>query len=97
MKLTPYNLIHHELIGLEVEVAESTNRYLIGIKGRVVDETKKMLIIEGNKERKIPKLGSSFIFNIANKKVKVDGRLLLSQPENRVQTRFKKKFRRMRP
>jgi len=95
MKLTPHNLIHHELIGLEVEVAESTNKYLEGIKGKVVDETKNMLIIEDKKERRIPKSCSCFIFDIG-KKVKVDGRLLLYRPEDRIQTRFKKKFRRMR-
>jgi len=95
MKLTPYNLIHHELIGLEVEVAESTNKCLEGIKGRVVDETKNMLIIESDKERKVPKSCTCFIFHIG-KKVKVDGRLLLYRPEDRIQTKFKKKFRRIR-
>jgi ribonuclease P protein subunit POP4 len=31
------NLIRHELIGLDVEVVESTNRIQVGIKGLVVD------------------------------------------------------------
>lgn len=102
MKLTPQNIIHHELIGLDAKIAESTNTSLIGIEGRVVDETKKLLLIETNdQERKIPKSCSTFLFTIPSPagrrylpvQVKVDGRLLLSQPENRILTRFKKKFR----
>jgi ribonuclease P protein subunit POP4 len=102
MKLTPQNIIHHELIGLDTRVVDSTNSFLIGIKGRIVDETKNMLTIEtGVHEKNIPKSCSTFIFTIPSfngerylpLKFKVDGRLLLSQPENRIQTKFKKKFK----
>lgn len=92
MKLTADNLIHHELIGLEAEVMESTNPSLAGIRGRVVDETKNLLVIE---DKKVQKSHTTFAFTLpSHQRVKVDGRLLLSQPENRIQTRFKKKFRR---
>ncbi len=102
MKLTPQNIIHHELIGLDIKIADSTNSSFIGIKGKIVDETKNMLIVETDvQEKKIPKSCSSFIFTIPSfngkrylpLKLKVDGKLLLSQPENRIQTKFKKKFR----
>jgi len=102
MRLTPQNIIHHELIGLDTKVVDSTNRSLIGIEGRIVDETKNLLTIETDaQEKKIPKSCSSFIFTIPSVDgkrylpltLKVDGRLLLSQPENRIQTKFKKKFR----
>ena len=101
MKLTPHNIMHHELIGLDTEIVDSTNSSLIGIEGRIVDETKNLMIVErDDKERKIPKSCSSFIFTIPSfngkrylpLKIKVDGKLLLSQPENRIQTKFKKKF-----
>ncbi len=103
MKLTPQNIIHHELIGLDIQVVDSTNRSLIGLDGRIIDETKNILVIETDAEEKeIPKSSSSFIFTIPSSngkrylplKIKVDGRLLLSQPENRIQTKFRKKFRR---
>ncbi len=104
MKLTPQNIIHHELIGLDTKVINSTNRFLIGIKGRIIDETKNILTVEMNvQEKKVPKSCSSFIFTLPSQvngkrylplKIRVDGRLLLSQPENRIQTRFRKKFRR---
>jgi len=102
MKLTPHNIMHHELIGLDTEIVDSTNSSLIGIEGRIVDETKNLMIVESDdKERNIPKSCSSFIFTIPSfngkrylpLKIKVDGKLLLSQPENRIQTKFKKKFR----
>ncbi len=102
MKLTPQNIMHHELIGLDTEIVDSTNSSLIGIEGRIVDETKNIIIVESDdKVRKIPKSCSSFIFIIPSfngkrylpLKIKVDGKLLLSQPENRIQTKFKKKFR----
>jgi ribonuclease P protein subunit POP4 len=115
MKLTPHNIIHHELIGLDTKVVDSTNSSLIGIEGRIIDETKNMLTIRTGAQRtgiqvkKVSKTCSSFIFTIPSLMrtshqavdgkrylsltLKVDGRLLLSQPENRIQTKFKKKFR----
>ncbi|SNQ60702.1 ribonuclease P protein component 1 [Candidatus Methanoperedens nitratireducens] len=102
MKLSPHNIIHHELIGIDTKVVDSTNSSLVGIEGRIVDETKNILTVETDaQEKKIPKSCSSFIFTIPSfngkrylpLKIKVDGRLLLSQPENRIQTKFKKKFR----
>jgi ribonuclease P protein subunit POP4 len=102
MKLSPHNIIHHELIGIDTKVVDSTNSSLIGTEGRIVDETKNILTVETDvQEKKIPKSCSSFVFIIPSfdgkrylpLKIKVDGRLLLSQPENRIQTKFKKKFR----
>ena len=102
MKLTPHNIMHHELIGLDTEVADSTNLSLIGHKGTTIDETKNIIKLQiGEQEKNIPKSCSSFIFTIPSfdgkrylpLKIKVDGRVLLSQPENRIQTKFKKKFR----
>jgi ribonuclease P protein subunit POP4 len=106
MKLVPHNIIHHELIGLDIEVVDSMNSSLNGIRGRIVDETRNMLNVEtDDREKMIPKSGSSFIFTILSShqtndgkrylptNIRVDGRLLLSQPENRIQTKFRKKFR----
>ena len=93
MKLRPHNIIHHELIGLDAKVVESTDKSFVGIGGKVVDETKNMLVIE---EKKVPKSCSSFMFTVpGSNNVTVDGRLLLSQPENRIQTKFRKKFRKV--
>ena len=105
MKLTPRNIIHHELIGIDTKVVDSTNKSLIGTEGRIVNETKNMFVIGDVQEKNVPKSCSSFMFTIPSfdgkrylpSSIKVDGRLLLSQPENRIQTKFKKKFRKKTP
>lgn len=90
MKLSPHNIIHHELIGIDTKVVDSTNSSLVGIEGRIVDETKNILTVETDaQEKKIPKSCSSFIFTIPSfngkrylpLKIKVDGRLCSRNPK----------------
>jgi len=90
--MTPENLVRHELISLEVKVKESTNPSQKGLKGRVIDESFKMLVIETpNGERSVPKEGATFIFTIQDgKKVQVDGDLLLGRPEDRIKKKLPK-------
>jgi len=84
------NLVRHELIGLEVEVKKSTNKSQIGIKGRVVDETYNMLVIETEKgEKRVEKKSCVFIFKLPNgKKVEVEGWVLIGRPEDRIKKKF---------
>lgn len=85
--ITPYNIVRHELIGLEVKVSASSNSYLKGISGIVVDETKNMLILEGvdGRLRRIPKSCCKFRFKLPTGIiVEVDGRLIVGRPEDRV-------------
>jgi len=86
------NLIRHELIGLRVEIVASFNKFHIGIKGLVVDETKNLLIIETeNGIKKVQKKGTNFIFTIPNgKKVKVNGAIIAKRPEERIKLKVKK-------
>jgi len=86
------NIIRHELIGLPVEIIESKNKFQIGIKGIVVDETKNLLIIESEREiKKIQKKGVKFMFIIPNgKKVTVNGEKIALRPEERIKLRVKK-------
>jgi ribonuclease P protein subunit POP4 len=90
--ITPKNLIKHELIGLEVEIVDSTNKFQIGLKGLVVDETKNTLTIETEKGiKKIQKKGSVFIFKISSeKKVKVSGNKIAVRPEDRLKLKVKR-------
>jgi len=86
------NLIRHELIGLKVEIENSSNKFHIGIKGLVVDETKNLLIIETKAGiKKIQKKGTNFIFKIPNgKKIKVNGTIIAKRHEERVKLKVKK-------
>ncbi|HID28140.1 MAG TPA: ribonuclease P protein component 1 [Methanosarcinales archaeon] len=93
MKITPHNLILHELIGLVADIIESTNSSLIGIKGKVVFETRNTIIIEDQKDLKekiIPKSCVTFIFTLPDARVKVNGKLLVSRPEDRIKKNLKK-------
>ena len=82
----------HELIGLEVRVAGSTNKSVVGMEGAVVDETRQTLTIQTAKgDRKVAKDVCTFVFTLPDKKkVKVDGCLLVSRPEDRIKKKFKK-------
>jgi len=89
--ITAKNLVKHELIGLEVEVADSTNKFQVGIKGLVVDETKNLLIIETeNGIKKVQKKESEFMFTIPDGKVKVKGIIIAKRPEERIKLKVKK-------
>jgi ribonuclease P protein subunit POP4 len=90
--ITEKNLVRHELIGLEVEVKKSTNKSQIGIKGRVVDETYNMLVIETRKgEKKVEKKSCVFVFKLPNgKKVEVEGWVLVGRPEDRIKKKLPK-------
>ena len=86
MTISPFNLIRHELIGLEVEIIESSNKDQIGLKGIVIDETYNIIKIKTKQgEKSIPKNIILFKFTLPNgEKVKVDGKLLLARPEDRI-------------
>ncbi len=90
--ITPKNIVRHELIGLRTEITESSNPTCTGISGRVVDETKNLLIIKtGKGEKKIQKRNTKFIFTLPDRtRVKVDGSLLVARPEDRIRLKTKK-------
>jgi ribonuclease P protein subunit POP4 len=90
MGITPQNIVRHELIGLSVQIKESTDPTQRGLRGKVVDETYNTLRIEAkNKELTIPKTNTIFIFTLPNGvKVKVNGKLLVGRPEDRIKKRF---------
>ncbi|PIO00480.1 hypothetical protein COT72_02130 [archaeon CG10_big_fil_rev_8_21_14_0_10_43_11] len=86
------NVLKDELIGLHVEVVASKNKDQIGLKGRVVDETKNMLVIAQNStEKKVYKAQTSFKFTLKDgQNVLVDGILLLARPEERIKKTIRK-------
>jgi len=89
---TPENLVKHELIGLKVRIVESTNPKNIGMSGRVIDETRNTLVIEKADGRGVtlPKEAHVFSFEVGSVWVKVDGKLLVARPEDRIKKKFKK-------
>ena len=88
----PKDLVRHELIGLDVEVVESTNSDAVGVKGKVINETRNMLVIEtANKEEKsFVKEQCTFLFTLpTGGEVEIEGRLLVARPEDRIKKKLK--------
>jgi ribonuclease P protein subunit POP4 len=87
MPVTARNILQHELIGLEAEVTASLNRSLEGAKGKVMMETKNTITVG---TRTVPKEGTSFIFTLGGRRVRVDGSRLVARPEERIKKKAKK-------
>ncbi len=78
------NLRKHELIGLGVAIVRATDPSLVGVRGHVVDETRNLLVVDaGGREKKVPKAGSRFRFEVQGG-VEVEGDEILFRPEDRV-------------
>ncbi|MBN2735302.1 MAG: ribonuclease P protein component 1 [Methanomicrobiaceae archaeon] len=85
------NVCRHELIGLEAKVSNSTNPEQIGISGIIFDETKNMLVINSEDGlKKVQKKGAEFDLKFPDETlVRVDGSVLIMQPERRISMRIK--------
>ena len=91
MGIKPENLLKHELIGLIIEVLESTDKSQIGLSGQVVNETQNTLILQNEQgEKTVPKKGSVFKVFLEHENVKVNGEKLLKTPQERIKTMVKK-------
>lgn len=78
------NLRVHELIGLRVLVLKSTSKPYMGVRGRVIDETKNTLRIETERgEKVIPKKACVFRFFLGKEHADIDGREICYRPEDR--------------
>ncbi|MBU0533028.1 ribonuclease P protein subunit [Candidatus Micrarchaeota archaeon] len=85
MTITKKNLLYSTFIGLDVEIVNSSQRHIIGLKGKIVDETKNLIVIEKNgKEIKIPKISSTFNFILdSGETVEVEGKNITFRPHER--------------
>lgn len=79
------NLFFHTFIGLEVEIINSSDFALISLKGKIIDETKNLLVIETSTgEKKIPKISSTFRFTLDdNSFLDVEGKTITFRPSER--------------
>ncbi|MBN2478186.1 ribonuclease P protein subunit [Candidatus Micrarchaeota archaeon] len=71
-------------IGFEIQVIRSSNRLFIGLKGKVVDETKNTLVVEtGGVRRRIPKGVCVFRVFSGKKTFDVEGKKIMFKPEEK--------------
>ena len=81
MKWKLKDIIRDELMGLKTEIIDSENKSNIGIKGKIIDETKHTIIIQAKGKRK--RLFKNNITLKINKQV-INGKLLLGKPKERI-------------
>lgn len=86
------NILRNEIIGLDAEVLSDSNPANVGIRGKVIDETMKTLVIRGMGTHRIAKQEAVFKFLLDGVAVKVEGKALMGRPEDRVKKKIKKKW-----
>ncbi len=75
------NFLRGEFIGLTVKIIESRDPTLEGVEGKIIDETKNMLILKsGGKIKKVAK--DIAVFDMEGHVV--DGRKIKYRPEDRI-------------
>ena len=88
--ITPENITSHEFIGLHTEIANSSNPQVIGLNGRIVNETKSMFTINTDKGTKsIAKSNNIWKFSIQDKEIMVDGSKITKRPFERLGGKMK--------
>ncbi|MBI4162763.1 MAG: ribonuclease P protein component 1 [Candidatus Aenigmarchaeota archaeon] len=89
---TMKNILQHELIGLECEVVDAANKSNIGVKGKIVDETMKTIVLKeaSGKKAIIFKKEAQFRLWLNDKKIIIKGDHLVSRPEDRIKKKIKK-------
>ena len=91
--ISPRNVLRHELIGLEASIVRSKNPSHRAVKGVIVDESMKTLIIEQDGEvKRVPKRDATFIIKLPRDLVEVEGAALYGKPEDRVKKRIKRRW-----
>ena len=79
------NIASHEFVGLHTEIVSSTNPQIVGLNGRVSEETKSMLRINTENGTKfIAKSNSNWQFTIQNKQVTIEGSKITKRPFDRI-------------
>ena len=92
--ITQRNVIQHELIGLEANVVKSTHPGYVGIRGRIIDETRNTIVIlDDDRKKRVQK--SVVVLHLRlpeGSVIEVDGKQIVGRPVSRV----KKKARRLK-
>ena len=88
IKVKP-SIIQNEFIGLKAKVVRCSNLNVVGIEGKVVNETRNTFeIIDKTKSRVVIKDTDIFEFTMPDKTiVEMDGKILVGRPEDRIKKR----------
>ena len=82
------SLVNHELIGLQTQIVDSSNKALVGLSGKIVDETKSMFIMETKTGTKMfTKQHSNWKFTLNDQEYIIDGNVISKRPEDRIKVK----------
>jgi ribonuclease P protein subunit POP4 len=82
------HLVNNELIGLQTQVVESTNKFIVGLEGKIVDETKSMFTLQTLRGFKmIPKQHNTWKFTLNGQDLLIDGNIIAKRPEDRLKVK----------
>ncbi|MFQ5940953.1 MAG: ribonuclease P protein component 1 [Nitrososphaerales archaeon] len=86
MNITSKNVVAHELIGINAEIVESNDPLLKNLSGKIMYETKNMLILRVDDEMKmIPKNVTKLVLKLPdNIQCLVNGSDLVGRPQDRI-------------
>ncbi len=83
--MTSQNIFYHELIGLDTSIVQSSNNQLVGLSGKILDETKSMFFIQTvTGVKMIPKNYSTWQFHIDGIPVSVNGNTIMKRSYERM-------------
>ena len=81
---TQKEIVRGELIGLSIEVIDAKNPSVVGIKGKIIDETKNTIVIQSDKVKKLIKNQIKMKIKLKDKIIEIDGKNLVGRPEDRI-------------
>jgi ribonuclease P protein subunit POP4 len=83
--ITADNITSHEFIGLDTEITQSTNLEVVGLNGRIIDETKSMFKINTEKGVKsVAKSTNQWKFTLENKDIIIEGSKIAKRSFDRI-------------
>lgn len=94
MKITPQNIVMHELVGLSTHIVESKDSNYVCRKGIILNESKEMIQIDTEQGTiSVPKAICVFDMTLPdNRVVRIDGGLLRGRPEDRMKKRLNRRW-----
>lgn len=83
---------HSEIIGLEAKIVRSSNKDIININGKIIDETRKTVTLKTETQNVIAiKTGCTFEIKTKDRKIiEINGKLLYGRPEERIRKKMPK-------
>lgn len=79
------NILKEEFIGRDIEVTQAANSSLVGLKGKVTNETRNMFVISTpDGEKKVLKMQVTLKVKYRGKLLEIDGKKLIGRPWERL-------------